>query len=279
MGAGNDLISVDNGGGNDTVNGGGGNDFIYYGATFTNADKNDGGAGTDTLGLNGNYVVTFDSDDLLNIERLSLGSGGTGPASSYDLTITDASVGAAGLTVVATNLKANETLIFTGTAETNGAFNVQSGAGADRISGGAQSDTLSGGGGDDFLLGRAGDDKLIGDAGADSLRGGFGKDTFIYKAVSDSTFSQSDTILDFEKGDLIDLSAIDANANSSDGDTAFTYIGDTGFSGQRGELRVFQAVQGTWFAVGDVDGDGVGDIYIQIKTPSGLMIDPSNFIL
>lgn len=278
MGVGNDLVVVDTGG-NDTVNGGGGNDFIYYGSAFTNADSNDGGAGTDTLGLNGNYVITFDSNDLANIERLSLASGGSAGTSSYDITTTDASVGAAGLTVIATTLGANETLIFTGTAETNGAFNVQSGAGADRISGGAQNDTLNGGGGDDFLLGRGGDDILIGGAGADSLRGGFGKDTYVYRAVSESTFEQSDTILDMEKGDKIDLSAIDANSNASDGDTAFTYIGAANFTGQRGELRVYEAVKGTWFAVGDVDGDGVGDLYIQIKTPSALVLDASNFVL
>jgi Ca2+-binding RTX toxin-like protein len=45
LGAGGDLVVLD-GGGNDRVESGGGNDFLFYGAAFTAADSNDGGAGS-----------------------------------------------------------------------------------------------------------------------------------------------------------------------------------------------------------------------------------------
>ncbi|MBV8686357.1 MAG: hypothetical protein JOZ90_03640, partial [Alphaproteobacteria bacterium] len=140
MGGGNDLIVLDDGG-NDRANGGGGNDFIYYGAAWTTADKTDGGAGTDTVGLMGSYSFTFAADSLVGVERLALytgqpGAGGT--ANSYAITMVDANV-APGLQffVTAASLAASESLVFNGSAESDGSFTLLSGAGADILVGGA----------------------------------------------------------------------------------------------------------------------------------------------
>ena len=77
------------------------------------------------------------------------------------------------------------------------------GAGNDRLSGGNGNDTLNGGGGADLLEGGNGTDVLAGGGGNDRLQGGNGDDRFVFAAGGGS-----DTILDFRKGDLIDLSAL-----------------------------------------------------------------------
>jgi len=278
LGAGNDLIVLDSGG-NDTVNGGGGDDFIYYGATLTNADTTNGGGGYDTLGIVGPYSLTFDADDLSGIEKLALYTDGdANTAANFTIKMNDANV-AAGETlfVTAASLQAGETLNFDGTAETNGKFVVQGGAGADTISGGAKTDFLIGNLGDDQLLGMAGNDTLVGGTGADRLTGGAGNDFFRFEAVSDSTFAAADVITDFTAGDKIDLSAIDANGNSADGNSAFTYLGNGNFTGHAGELRAFEVVAGKWFVVADIDGDSVGDLYIEVNTTGGHPIVAADF--
>ena len=99
--------------------------------------------------------------------------------------------------------------------------------GNDTLSGGAEEDTLyggmgddilNGGDGDDKLNGGAGDDTLNGDAGADTLTGGSGNDdlsggtdadTFVF---STADAGDSDAILDYAAGDMIDLSAFELTA-------------------------------------------------------------------
>jgi Ca2+-binding RTX toxin-like protein len=193
MGSGNDLVVLDDGG-NDDVDGGAGNDYIYYGGAFDAADVTKGGAGTDTLALGGgNYSnLTLGAESISGIEKIVLlGSasvGGTGPF-QYKLTTVEANVGStATLQIIATSLGADETLVFNGSAETDGGrFAIQGGAGADNLTGGAKRDHLAGNGGADVINGGAGNDTLIGGAGADELTGGSGTDFFTFKEVSDSS--------------------------------------------------------------------------------------------
>ena len=96
--------------------------------------------------------------------------------------------------------------------------------GNDTLSGGAEEDTLEGGMGDDILNGGTGDDMLDGGAGDDTLNGGAGADTLTGGSGNDDlnggtendTFvfstadaGDSDSILDYLAGDMIDLSAFE----------------------------------------------------------------------
>jgi len=115
------------------------------------------------------------------------------------------------------------------------------GQGQDRLDGGAGNDTLLGGGGKDLINGGAGDDTLnageggdtlIGGAGADTIFGGSGADTFKYAAVTDSLVGASDTLVNLESNDKINLAAIDADTGT-DGNQAFLLVQDsTGVAGQ-----------------------------------------------
>jgi Ca2+-binding RTX toxin-like protein len=282
--AGNDRLLLQLGG-VDVVNGGSGDDFLFFGGAFTNADTVDGGAGTDTLALGGTYSLTFDANDLTGIERLSLLAGNSfdpeGGSANYSLTTSDANV-AAGQTlfVTATSLRESENLLFTGTAETDGAFNIRSGAGADTLAGGAMADRLSGGAGDDQLFGLGGNDTLIGGLGTDTLRGGSGSDIFRFETADDSTTAggREDRILDFQRGfDKIDLLAIDAD-ESARGNQAFSFVGGAEFSGTAGELRSAAAGRNMWLVQGDTDGDGSADFAILVTVNSAQPLTSADFI-
>ena len=173
-------------GGNDTAYGGSGNDSIIFGATLTASDKINGGSGTDTLNLHGNYAagVTFGSTTLVNVEKINLVAG-----HSYKLTTNDATVASGQtLTVNASGLAAANTLTFSGAVETNGKFVITGGAGTDALTGGKGADTITGGG------------------GADKLNGGAGADKFVYKVVADSKSTTYDTITGFDAtSDKIDM--------------------------------------------------------------------------
>jgi Ca2+-binding RTX toxin-like protein len=281
MGTGGDLVVLD-AGGNDTVNGGGGDDFLYYGAALTNADSNNGGAGYDTVALVGNYSLTFDADDLVSIERLSIFTTGiAAQPASYSLTTQDANVAAGQqLYVVALSLSANESLTFNGSAELDGSFYIRSGAGADSLTGGAKRDILEGGAGNDTLRGGGGKDSINGGAGADTLFGDGGADRFVYLAASDSASESGvDSIKDFEVGvDKIFLRQMDANGNSTDGITAFSFIGSDAFSKQAGQLRVVSSGNSA-FVEADIDGDGLADFAIQLTLTDTMPLTRSDFEL
>jgi len=116
------------------------------------------------------------------------------------------------------------------------------------------------------LFGSAGDDVLIGAGNADRSFGGAGADRFTFQALSDSTVDPAgqDEILDFDigSGDLIDLSAIDANSLAA-GNQAFLFIGAAAFSNNVRQLRS-EVAGGTTVISGDVNGDGAADFAIRL---------------
>ena len=275
-------------GGDDTVTGNGGDDYFFFGASLTSADSVNGGADNsgvtgigDTLALRGDYTMTLGAGQLTGIERLVLRSGtpGGGSPVDYALATTDAAVAAGTtLTVTAANLTALEQLIFNGTAETNGHFTILGGAASDILAGGQLADNISGGLGNDFLYGRGGKDNLYGGLGSDHLRGGMGEDVFHYDNANQSNALSMDVIEDFQTIDNINLTAIDADGNAGNGDTAFTFIGSGAFTNVAGQLRATES-GGVWTVEGDINGDGTADLVIEVHTVDPVPITSEDFFL
>ncbi|MGZ8286175.1 MAG: cadherin domain-containing protein [Allosphingosinicella sp.] len=138
-------------------------------------------------------------------------------------------------------------------------------------------DNIQGMAGDDDLYGEAGNDVLTGGAGADRLTGGLGKDQFSYTALADSAGASRDLIMDFSRAqaDKISLSAIDANSVAG-GNQAFTFIGASAFSNAPGQLR-YETSAGMTTIWGDVNGDGLADLQIQLAGSIALVA--SDFVL
>jgi len=152
-------------------------------------------------------------------------------------------------------------LVFDGSAEQGGgAFRILSGTGNDSLTGGAGSDIL------------------YGNMGADTLTGGAGNDTFLYTAAAQSAGTSVDHITDFDAGDHIDLSQIDADTTQG-GDQAFTFIGANAFDHTAGELRAaFDAVNNVWTIEGDTDGDGNADFSLLVTTANNHAIVQGDFV-
>ncbi|HEX3808648.1 MAG TPA: calcium-binding protein [Rhizomicrobium sp.] len=160
-------------GGNDTVVSGSGDDVFLYDAALTSADSINGGAGYDTLSLNGDYsgakAVIFSAATIQNIEEIDLAGG-----HSYQLTTNAASVANSfELKVDGSLLGANDSLIFNASASQNSYFDIIGGAGNDTLTTGAQTDYF------DLSAG-----------GNDHVNGGAGKNTYDFGAQ----FTAADSI-------------------------------------------------------------------------------------
>ena len=112
------------------------------------------------------------------------------------------------------------------------------------------------------LIGSSRSNVLIGMGGRDVMTGGGGADRFDFRAVSDSTFAAYDRITDLEAQDVINLSAIDANANVA-GNQAFALV--SAFTGAGGQMtRTYSAANDFTILTMDVNGDRVGDMRIVL---------------
>lgn len=289
-GAGIDTLNGDDG--DDSFIGGGGGDFIFGGVGNDTAnggdgaDRLDGGVGNDSLlgeagddvligGLGNDSLNGGDGLDtadfsaatgVVNVALTSTGAQNTGSGSDT-LTSIENVIGGGGNDKLTGNAVANV---------------LEGGAGNDVISGQDGADTLRGGLGTDSLFGGDGDDVLIGGEGMDIMQGNFGADTFVLTSLADSAVGASrDLIADFDRGterygpDLIDLRLIDAVSGGSD--DAFAFIGSGAFTNVAGELRFFAQNSTTMVVEGDVNGDGVADFQIAVRT--GLTLQSSDFLL
>ena len=90
------------------------------------------------------------------------------------------------------------------------------------------------------------------------MTGGFGADVFVFRSLSETPGGTPDSITDFQTGDLLDLSAIDADGNATNGDQAFSLstVRQEGVSGQ----LVFAA----GMLSGYIDADNVADFQIAL---------------
>ena len=130
--------------------------------------------------------------------------------------------------------------------------------GNDRLLGENGADALYGGSGNDRLYGGAGRDLLRGDAGQDVMSGGADFDRFVFTSVSTSRPAARDVITDFQHGDKIDLSLIDANLTNA-GDQAFAF----GNAAAAYSVWSTQSGGNTFVSV-DNTGDNVADLTIQL---------------
>ena len=99
------------------------------------------------------------------------------------------------------------------------------------------------------------------------MAGGGGNDSFYFRAMGESTAGAMDHIMDFNSGDHIDLSAIDASTTHA-GNDAFAFIGEAAFNHVAGELRVVGAGSGG-VGEGDVEGGGVGESSVAGRERAG----------
>ena len=233
-----DLLSIqDNGVA--IINGGSGNDTLRTESSYdlTGASI----VGVEVLAVNSVYLTTAQLNQFGTVTGYSPGTtsaylyltaGGTATLNlsatlSYGVTIYGAS-DAETLTVNAG---------YAGRVTFNGGFGgdvITAGAGLDTLSGNGGNDMLSGLGGADALYGGAGKDTLVGGDGSDSLYGGGGQDVFAFTSNTQSSAGAPDQIFDFEgagaaKGDIIDLSAIDADGGLGTQDSFI--FGSTGLAG------------------------------------------------
>ncbi|HEX2726732.1 MAG TPA: M10 family metallopeptidase C-terminal domain-containing protein, partial [Beijerinckiaceae bacterium] len=119
-------------------------------------------------------------------------------------------------------------------------------------------DQLEGGAGNDRMTGGAGNDVLIGGLGRDVMVGSEGADRFDFNSLADSRIGAARDVAYFDTGDTIDLSTIDADADSA-GNQAFAFIGTRAFSGTEGDLRFSRGV-----LQADTNGDRVADLEVRI---------------
>lgn len=126
------------------------------------------------------------------------------------------------------------------------------------IIGSAEADVIQGLGGADVI--RAGN-------GADFISGGGGADLFRFDRTSEAN---GDRILDFQTGDRIDLSRIDARADRLFHQD-FDFIGEAAFS-QSGQVRSWLEGNVTWVA-GNTDADSDPEFLIRIDGRHHLTFD------
>lgn len=226
-----------------------------------------GSSGADTLtGGNGNdQLFGGAGDDTLN--------GGVGNDKYQIDDIGDSILEASGTDIVYSNISSytlpseieNGTIVYLSAFGAGGTMIGNSGNNV--LTGGLGSDSISGGNGDDIIIGGAGADLL--DAGTSP-----GLDQFVYLSVNDSP-AATDATITYDRigiintGDLIDVSAIDADTGVA-GDQAFTLVGTP--TGAAGEMwTVFDSGTNLTHLYGDVDGGGADlEIAIFLANPADL---------
>ena len=225
--AGNDLLEGLQG--NDTLVGDAGND------TLLGQDGDDllvGGAGSDVLdGGAGIDTASYVGATAAVTASLATGAGTAGFASGDSFISIENLLGSA--------------------------FN-------DRLTGDGGANRLEGAAGNDGLVGGGGNDTILGGAGQDTMTGGTGSDRFVWNALSESSAASPDRVVDFAwaEGDVLDLSAIDANLGLA-GDQAFTLMaGNTFAGGGQGSIRQSQSGGDTRIEIDQGDGGAAEAVII-----------------
>jgi len=214
LGTGNDTVVADAGddsvvaaGGNKTLSMGLGNDTIVMGGTLSAGDTIDAGGDNDWLSFTDVSSATTELNHVTNVENIVLGDATT------TITAVDGLVGSGQTLNVSFAGSTTNALIWDGTAETDGTFNITSGNGNDSIIGGTGNDSIVTAGGDDTVLTNGGSDWISTGLGNDSVSNagtfndtvslGDGNDVFNSSGGNDSVLlGEGNDIVNFLSGSL-----------------------------------------------------------------------------
>lgn len=231
--AGNDMVF--GGAGNDDLMGGGGNDMLYGDAgsdrifSDEGADMVSGGAGNDT-------AHGGDGDDTFIAEA----------SDGDDIYYGDAGSDTLDMAAITANLTVDLGSGFKGRGS---ASSSQSG-----------NDTLWS---VENVVTGSGNDTITANASANIMDGGAGNDRFVFQSEKDA---DGDTIIGFQPGDKIDLSATDAN-NGVSGNQTFTLVAGSTLSGAAQLIVTHETRDDGDYTVvqASVDGDSSAELRLSVK--------------
>jgi Ca2+-binding RTX toxin-like protein len=256
---GDDLILGNDGA--DTIKGGGGDDLIKSGAgddvVFGNSGDDDvfGGAGRDLLlGDDGNDRIFGDAgDDTLE--------GGAGKDVVYAGTGDDH--------ILATSDDGDDIYWGEDGSDTLDyaaiSADITANLGSGPLSHGCVDSTQGGHDtvfGFDNFIGGSGNDTIIANNSVNILDGGAGHDTFVFGSAA---AANGDIIRDFQPGDSIDLSGIDADTGSA-GNQSFVLFAGTGFTAAGQVIVTHETRNGVdhTMVAGNSNGDAAADFTLDL---------------
>ena len=123
-GGGNDTFDLANTTGLVNARGEGGNDVFNFTGTFKAADQIDGGTGSDTLHLDGDYSMIFNDGTVQNIDNFVMAAGHDYSFITFFNNVADGDT----MTVDASAVTGSNTVSFDGANEVNGNFHFIAGA-------------------------------------------------------------------------------------------------------------------------------------------------------
>jgi hypothetical protein len=249
-------------GGDDTATGGGIGDTFNMGATFTAADRLDGGTDLDFLNLDGNTNVTMTATTIQNIEWISLGGG-----HDYSLTLNGNTIAAGQtLNIDANDLQDGDHLTLDASAVSDGIVDVLG------INTHGTYD-ITGGAGNDFIDLSDGDAStratIHGSLGGDTVYGAAaegGMTTFIYTNPDQSTgASFTHDLLRFVNfsNDKMEVSGFTDAGGAVYGGTAT--INSSSFDTDLAvAVSGHLAAHGVCEVIGDIGGDEYNHVYLVL---------------
>lgn len=139
--------------------------------------------------------------------------------------------------------------------------------GADRL---VSIENVNGGGGQDVLRGDGGHDTLTGGRGQDFFEFHNGDAPMSFQLLDGSRLVDRITDFNWSEGDYIDLRPMDSTPATA---INHSFIAVDYFTGRAGELIVRQDSGSEFRLVGDTNGDGAGDMFIDVQTVGMMTID------
>ena len=263
--------------GADLLDGGEGNDVLVWN-NGDNSDRDEGGAGTDEVEVNGaptaddNFTarpnaeeaggVLFERINLVpfeievQAERLTVNGLGGADHFAPD---PEAPTGLAGRTVLTLNGGSGGDRLSGG----DGADQINGGSGVDDLAGGEGADQVNGGDENDVVEGGGGDDRIVGGTGSDALFGGAGDDAIVW-----NNGDGSDPVNEGGSG----FDRIEVNGSATAGDVTKLTANALGASFQRTNLVPFTLEIKPDNEVVAFNGNGGNDVFSVTDGGSAMLV-------